>query len=379
MRKYLILIALAISFTATAEEIKKARKEVSLELKETVRELKTDLKAVDVLVTGTNKSVLILKDDAKRLRDRSGVLETNPTLMEHGQKSVQECTDNNKNIIWKNGEWICQSVELKVDCQPASDEYRYDEKGDGNFHCSKHPKDDKLVYYWKPAGYGTKCNSDITKEQVYYCYYDDRNANKVQVDDEKCTQSGAKKEPIPAKACESDWTVGGWSECSAKCGSGTQTRTVECIEGYNCSNFKKPLESQTCNTQSCSVNPTYTCPGGWSKSGNICKKNSKTCAFSGNTYVHKARFQGGASAASLESWVLNGVTIFSDGFIPYPDRRGTYEASKGAQVKYWYVPPKNYLSMPDNWKYQLCYRETMALQLTCPAGMVYNSGTRKCN
>jgi len=356
MKKYIVLLLAVFSFTANASEVTDARKEVSVELKSTVKTLKTNLKAIDVLVTGTNKSVLILKDDAKRLRDRSGVLETNPTLMDHGQKSIKECTDNNKNIIWKNGEWICQSVELKVDCQPASDEYRYDENGDGNFHCSKHPKDEKLTYYWKPAGYGTKCNSDITKEQVYYCYYDDRNGNKVQVDDKKCTQSGAKKEPIPAKACETTWTVGAWGNCNKTCGGGTQWRTVECPTGYNCTKNPKPIDSQSCNTQSCGVAPSYSCHsygGGWNLSGT-------TCYTTSYSYVAKTCKVYQTSSSHACNGSCGNTTTSKDGCMYVVSCPSGYTLTGGTCRK----PITSYKP---------------AIKNGCSGGRVYNSATQLCH
>ena len=53
------------------------------------------------------------------------------------------------------------------------------------------------------------------------------------------------------------WYAGNWSDCSAECGGGTQTRTVYCKRNDNvqvddafCSGTK-PISSQSCNTQSC--------------------------------------------------------------------------------------------------------------------------------
>ena len=53
------------------------------------------------------------------------------------------------------------------------------------------------------------------------------------------------------------WYTGNWSNCSAECGGGTQTRTVYCKRNDNVQvddNFcsgTKPISSQSCNTQSC--------------------------------------------------------------------------------------------------------------------------------
>ena len=54
------------------------------------------------------------------------------------------------------------------------------------------------------------------------------------------------------------WKTGDWSECSADCGGGTQTRSVSCqrtdgliVEDVFCDAENKPASSQTCNEQGC--------------------------------------------------------------------------------------------------------------------------------
>ena len=59
------------------------------------------------------------------------------------------------------------------------------------------------------------------------------------------------------------WYTGNWSNCSAECGGGTQTRTVYCKRNDNVQvddNFcsgTKPISSQSCNIQECAVCKYY--------------------------------------------------------------------------------------------------------------------------
>lgn len=56
------------------------------------------------------------------------------------------------------------------------------------------------------------------------------------------------------------WSLGGWGDCSASCGGGTQTRSVTCarndgvtVDDAVCLKLvgAKPATSQACNTQTC--------------------------------------------------------------------------------------------------------------------------------
>jgi len=266
------------SFTASANEITDARKEVSLELKDTVKFLKDELKSVDTEVSSNHQNIENLKETAEKLKKRSEVVEVNPTVMDHGKQPVLECDEKTQNIAWDGEAWVCKNIVLKSDCIAASDEYRY-EDSNGNIVCKKSSEGSDLKYYWKFEGYGAKCNSDITKEKIYGCYYKDKNNKAIQVTKSHCTS--VSKPNSSSVACEKPWTVLGWGACSKSCGGGTQTRSVTCDAGYNCSNYPQPINSQSCNTQSCGVASVYSCHSygsGWNLSGTTCVKSSYSYA-----------------------------------------------------------------------------------------------------
>ncbi|XP_035219260.1 papilin-like isoform X2 [Stegodyphus dumicola] len=84
--------------------------------------------------------------------------------------------------------------------------------------------------------------------------------NSIIVDEELCQES----KPIFMRACNldkecPDWVIGEWSECDSSCGSGNQTRTVECRSKENdevmeeslCDLVRKPTDFQNCNLGPC--------------------------------------------------------------------------------------------------------------------------------
>ena len=81
------------------------------------------------------------------------------------------------------------------------------------------------------------------------------------------------------------WYTGTWSTCNADCGSGTQTRIVECrntvgvtVNNWHCSGTMPPA-SQSCNTQACtnyswSTGNWGTCYNGQQTRSVICQNSS---------------------------------------------------------------------------------------------------------
>uniref|UniRef100_A0A7N6AMM2 PLAC domain-containing protein n=1 Tax=Anabas testudineus TaxID=64144 RepID=A0A7N6AMM2_ANATE len=76
--------------------------------------------------------------------------------------------------------------------------------------------------------------------------------------------------PPEVKFCDSgpcqnrlEWYTGPWSQCSAECGNGTQTRSVAClfnndgrmavVDQLKCSGLPQPITAQTCSLKPCGV------------------------------------------------------------------------------------------------------------------------------
>lgn len=127
------------------------------------------------------------------------------------------------------------------------------------------PSSLQTSYAWVSSGW-TSCSATCgggTQTQTVTCQRNDG----APVGDSFCTGS----KPTSSQACNvgacvpNQWVVGGFGSCSASCGGGTQSQTVVCQDGNgnvigdsNCTD-PKPATSQSCNTQAC---VTYSWVGG---------------------------------------------------------------------------------------------------------------------
>ncbi|XP_069594951.1 A disintegrin and metalloproteinase with thrombospondin motifs 18 [Ranitomeya imitator] len=82
--------------------------------------------------------------------------------------------------------------------------------------------------------------------------------------------------------CPAFWSAGQWSPCSASCGGGQQTRTIQCLQkktmqgeelvGHSNCPVSTPIQAQQCNTQDC---PAEWSTGPWSQCSRSCGKGIK--------------------------------------------------------------------------------------------------------
>ncbi|XP_077989555.1 thrombospondin type-1 domain-containing protein 4-like isoform X2 [Glandiceps talaboti] len=101
----------------------------------------------------------------------------------------------------------------------------------------------------------------------------------------ECTLSDKPKEDRPCRSgeCSAQWFASTWSQCSAECGPGTQTRTVICIVNRganhqvvaagNCATAEKPSHRQECTLKDCEPQWLKT---HWSECSKTCDGGHRT-------------------------------------------------------------------------------------------------------
>ena len=130
-----------------------------------------------------------------------------------------------------------------------------------------------------------------------------------------------------------DWITGDWSQCSADCGGGTQTRTVACqrsdgqtVEDVFCDAASRPAASQECNTQGCEE-----CKYAYSNNGAVasCVINwmmfgeSEATFFWDNTHVGAAAY--------------NTTEIYVDGYRYYRGSLQDSDSGSGFTFDYYQI------------------------------------------
>ena len=320
---YTLIFALIAFASSYANDVRSTRSEISSKLNAIVKDLKEDFRDADTLINKNSKDVKVLEEQVNDLVVRSGAGETNPTILKHGKASVSKlssCDYNSENLHWNGSDWVCQEIDVLSDCSPASDEYRVS-TGSGSYSCQKNQSGSVINYYWKFTGNSITCSPTTgLYGKVYGCFYKNKLNKEVQVSSSNC--------------------------------KGT-----------------KPSTNQSCNTQVCSINPTYSCPSGYSRSGNSCIKSVNECKYSPRTVTNRkgkyewVESEDNESGATWDEHSWNGR---------YPNPLRDYYRGK-------YMKSFNG-SMVSRYIYQICRRATdvKALVATCPSGYRYNSSTKKC-
>ncbi|NXV07223.1 PPN protein, partial [Cettia cetti] len=115
---------------------------------------------------------------------------------------------------------------------------------------------------WKTGEWGpcsATCGGGTQTRSVYCVSFDGQSPQGV-ADDAECmafAQQPRRSQPCNVRQCAS-WSTGPWSQCSASCGEGVQTRTVTCrtqqgsqAQDFACLMEPKPSATQPCLKENC--------------------------------------------------------------------------------------------------------------------------------
>ncbi|NXB99164.1 PPN protein, partial [Orthonyx spaldingii] len=115
---------------------------------------------------------------------------------------------------------------------------------------------------WKTGEWGpcsATCGGGTQTRSVYCVAFDGQSPQGV-LDDAECmafAQQPRRSQPCNVRQC-ARWSTGPWSQCSASCGEGVQTRTVTCrtqqgsqAQDFACLMEPKPSATQPCLKENC--------------------------------------------------------------------------------------------------------------------------------
>ncbi|NWR91497.1 PPN protein, partial [Furnarius figulus] len=115
---------------------------------------------------------------------------------------------------------------------------------------------------WKTGEWGScsaTCGGGTQTRSVYCVAFDGQSSQGV-VDNTECmafSQQPRSTQPCNVRQCAT-WSTGPWSECSASCGEGVQTRTITCktqqgsqAQDFACLMEPKPSATQPCLKENC--------------------------------------------------------------------------------------------------------------------------------
>ena len=441
MKKYMLLFSFAFVLAATsnANALEDTKQEIGDVMNSTVDYIKDLFRDLNMGVHDSLNYSKSTKAQSEALYKQSSEGEVNPTVLTHAKKPIKACNYANQNLHWNGSSWDCIKVNVASDCQPAPDEYRY-QNDNGQWVCDKVPEGGKINGYWKFIDYKSTCTAGLEQEKIYGCFYKNKLGEEIQIEESYC--AGKQKPAVEDKQCPCDyettaviyscptgytvnnemcyhgtqavgkasiscptgfiydgllckkptqycpvtevkpddgfnpnynWYEGAWGKCSANsCGvAGVQYRTVYCkdtitgakVADSMCSGFK-PLTSQTCKSQDCTAQPTYSCSSGYKLSGDKCTKSNYECRYNANNRVIQSGGSGWCANNSTK-YIWDGKS-YSKGYSKGDLKDSqSYGSCKG--------------SVWDRY-YEICGNATVTLNanVTCPAGYTYHSGTKLC-
>ncbi|XP_034187688.1 A disintegrin and metalloproteinase with thrombospondin motifs 9 isoform X1 [Osmia lignaria lignaria] len=218
--------------------------------------------------------------------------------------------------IWNTGDWSQCDVECgtgfqhrQVRCQSPRGEILADERCHDSEKpeivktcrkspCITGPTDRKnrletnIFRKWKVSSWtpcSKSCGSGLQRRRVECTMRRGNHGPEVTVKDEQCSRLGLSKprsqRPCRRVACDYIWQEGPWSECSAQCGEGIQSRAVTCHRANhhgmidptptdNCPMDQKPSSQQTCKLRECD-DKYYWTTGQWTKCSHTCGQKGR--------------------------------------------------------------------------------------------------------
>ncbi|CAK5065084.1 unnamed protein product [Meloidogyne enterolobii] len=150
------------------------------------------------------------------------------------------------------------------------------------------------LYEWHFSQW-SKCSTECGhghKSRTVFCAINELGQTK-RVDESLCggDKPISQEECLNEEKCEGVYFTGPWSECSASCNGGIQTRAVVCLN-YDkkpvpewCDERLKPIEQQICNNQ--------TCP--------VCSESEFGCCLDNTTFA-TGQFYAGCSNCSISEF-----------------------------------------------------------------------------
>eukprot|EP00463_Aulacantha_scolymantha_P000542 TRINITY_DN1329_c0_g1_i1.p1 TRINITY_DN1329_c0_g1~~TRINITY_DN1329_c0_g1_i1.p1 ORF type:complete len:855 (-),score=180.21 TRINITY_DN1329_c0_g1_i1:83-2575(-) len=204
-----------------------------------------------------------------------------------GDCDVTTCVTSGQNAVQT------RQVECRSDNNQITSQDKCDSNSKPSMTRSCNPAPPACpTYSWKYQA-PSKCSHDCrqsngpipTQTATAYC----QDSNGKTVNNLLCSANGGQPKVTNCnnQACVLKWVTGNWNTCSKVCGTGTQTRPVDCheiqtLEGLEvvvndnvcASSMSKPKSSRNCNEDACLEYAYVT--GSWSACNQTCGGGSQT-------------------------------------------------------------------------------------------------------